>query len=113
MELADRHLKPIFENIVVLLADEPGQIELFEPWASGQVSRLLLAARNGPASLAYEAEQIREELALLTPPPTIHETLTEHTRKMRLCQRQWLTGVLDFVDDLLDGATYTPFTAAA
>lgn len=113
MNLAHHHLHPIFENITLLLSPTPGMLELFEPWADAQTARLLNAAQHGTASLAYEADLMREELLLLTPPPSIQEQLTERTDRMRLCQRQWLTGLLDFVDDLLNGAELLSMSQAA
>jgi hypothetical protein len=32
---------------------------------------------------------------------------------MRLCQRQWLTGLLDFVDDLIGDAEFISMAQAA
>ncbi|MFO0594551.1 MAG: hypothetical protein U0228_04585 [Myxococcaceae bacterium] len=101
MELTERHLAPIFENITVLLQPLPGMLEQFEPWADAQTDRLRRAAQFGVASLAFEAEQMRDELALLTPPAEFDRMLTERSERVRLCQRQWLTGLIDFVDDLI------------
>jgi|GEM_PF-5623611 hypothetical protein len=100
MDLTRRHLGPIFENIAEILPS--AQLEQFEPWAIEQALRLRRAAQHGTASLSYEAELLREELMHLTPPKEFERMLTERTERMRLCQRQWLTGLLDFVDDLLD-----------
>jgi len=113
MDLAHHHLDPIFDNITALLAPTPGMLELFEPWADEQTARLLRAAQHGTPSLAYEAELLREELMLLTPPASIEEMLTERTERMRLCQRQWLTGLLDFVDDLIGDADFVSMAQAA
>ena len=101
MELTERHLAPIFENITVLLQPLPGMLEQFEPWADAQTDRLRRAAQFGVASLAFEAEQMRDELALLTPLAELDRMLTERSERGRLCQRQWLTGLIDFVDDLI------------
>lgn len=103
MELAQRHLGPIFEHIVFLLSRSPEQLEIFEAWAASQMSRLHHSAQHGSAALSFEVELLREDLALLSPPEDFDAMLTERTERMRLCQRQWLTGLLDFVDDLLDG----------
>jgi hypothetical protein len=113
MDLVHQHLHPIFENITLLLSPTTGMLEQFEPWADEQTARLLRAAQHGTPSLAYEAELMREELMLLTPPPSIEETLTERTERMRLCQRQWLTGLLDFVDDLIGDAEFISMAQAA
>ncbi len=104
MDLTHQHLSPIFENIAELLATSPGQLEQFEPWAKEQAGRLKRAAEHGTPSLAYEAELLREELALLSSPGDLVKMLTGRSERMRLCQRQWITGLLDFVDDLLDDA---------
>lgn len=101
MPLTARHLGPIFENIATLLSSTPGALEQFEPWASEQARRLVRAADHGIASLAYEAELLRDDLQHLLPPPEFERMLTERTERMRLCQRQWLTGLVDFVDDLI------------
>lgn len=113
MDLTHRHLGPIFENIGALLADVPGQLQQFEPWAIEQSHRLQRAAQHGKPSLAYEAELLRSELAHLIPPPEFERMLTERSERMRLCQRQWLTGLLDFVDDLLDDEASDVFPRAA
>lgn len=99
--LTSRHLAPIFGNISVLLECLPGGLEQFEPWAQAQAARLVRASAHGTASLVYEAELLRDELQLLTPPPEFEKMLTERSERMRLCQRQWLTGLIDFVDDLV------------
>lgn len=101
MDLTHQHLEPIFENIFDLLGGTPGQIEAFEPWAIDQALRLRNAATGGRASLRYEAELMREELEQMKVPASFTRMTTERTERMRLCQRQWLTGLLDFVDDLL------------
>jgi hypothetical protein len=113
MKLAERHLSPIFERIVELLTRSPEQLEVFETWASSQMNRLHHAARHGPASLLFEAELLREDLSLLTPPEDFVAMITERTERMRLCQRLWLTGLIDFVDDLLDAADTIPLSRAA
>jgi hypothetical protein len=102
MDLTRQHLGPIFENVAALLEAVPGQLEQFEPWANEQSHRLHRAAAHGLASLSFEAELMREELALLKPPAEFERMLSERTERMRLCQRQWLTGLLDFVDDLIE-----------
>ena len=102
MELTRQHLAPIFENIVNLLGSTPGQLEQFEPWANEQALRLNRAAVHGKPSLSYEAELLRDELNLMIPPRDLEKMLTERTERVRLCQRLWLTGLIDFVDDLLD-----------
>ncbi|MBL8910100.1 MAG: hypothetical protein JNM17_05275 [Archangium sp.] len=113
MDLAQRHLGPIFEHIVVLLSRSPEQLEIFEAWAASQMNRLHHSARHGPAALSFEAELLREDLMLLAPPEDFDAMLTERTERMRLCQRQWLTGLLDFVDDLLDAKDTQPLARAA
>lgn len=102
MELTRQHLVPIFEHIVELLGPAPGQLEQFEPWAKEQTVRLRLAAERGRPSIGAEAALLREELALMTRPEELDQVPTERTARMRLCQRLWLTGLLDFVDDLLE-----------
>lgn len=111
MNLTARHLEPIFENIAALLGATPGQLEQFEPWATEQTRRLARSAKHGVAAVAYELELMREELAHLQPPPEFERMLTERTERMRLCQRQWLIGVLDFAEDLL--ADEAPMPRAA
>lgn len=102
MDLTHQHLSPIFENIANLLDKTPGQLEQFEPWAIEQQRRLRRAADHGKPCLASEAELLRDELAHLSPPVEFERMITERTERMRLCQRLWLTGLLDFVDDLID-----------
>ncbi|MDP1827185.1 MAG: hypothetical protein Q8L48_28185 [Archangium sp.] len=102
MDLTHQHLSPIFENIVNLLDKTPGQFAQFEPWAIEQQRRLRRAADHGKPSLAYEAELLRDELSNMSPPVEFERMITERTERMRLCQRLWLTGLLDFVDDLMD-----------
>ena len=68
MDLTRQHLAPIFENIVHLLGTQPGQLELFEPWANEQALRLRRAAVHGKPSLSYEAELLRDELNLMIEP---------------------------------------------
>jgi hypothetical protein len=102
MDLTHQHLGPIFENIAELLGAVPGQLEQFEPWANEQSNRLRRAAAHGIASLSFEADLMRQDLTKLAPPVEFERMLTERTERMRLCQRQWLTGLLDFVDDLLE-----------
>jgi hypothetical protein len=113
MKLAERHLAPIFEHIVDMLSRSPQQLEIFETWAASQMNRLHAAAKHGTASLSFEAELLREDLTLLSPPEDFVAMITERTERMRLCQRLWLTGLLDFVDDLLDDAQTMPLAQAA
>lgn len=103
MDLTHQHLEPIFESIVELLGSTPGQLERFEPWATEQAVRLRSAATAGPERLLSEAELMRSELAQMKAPPSFERMITERTERMRLCQRLWLTGLLDFVDDLVEG----------
>ena len=102
MNLTHQHLHPIFASITNLLGSTPEQLEQFEGWANDQALRLRRAAEQGKASLAYESELLRDDLDLLTPPAEFERMLTERTERMRLCQRLWLTGLTDFVDDLLE-----------
>ena len=101
MDLTQQHLQPIFASITDLLGPAPDQFDQFGAWANEQALRLRRSADQGKASLAYEAELLRDELSLLTPPAEFERMLTERTERMRLCQRLWLTGLIDFVDDLL------------
>ena len=101
-DLTRQHLAPIFENIVELLGSTPGQLQQFEPWAKEQALRLRRAAEHGKPSLAYEADLLREELSLMITPTNFERMMTERTERMRLCQRLWLTGLVDFVDDLME-----------
>ncbi|MFT3706182.1 MAG: hypothetical protein QM817_00820 [Archangium sp.] len=114
MKLAERHLSPIFEHIVDMLSRSSSeQLEIFETWAASQMNRLHHAARHGPASLSFEAELLREDLSLLTPPEDFVAMITSRTERMRLCQRLWLTGLIDFVDDLLDDTQTVPLAPLA
>ena len=103
MQLTQQHLGPIFENICSLLEADPGQLQTFEPWAVNQIVRLRRATESGTVALAWEAELLRDELTALKASVDFTTMVTVRTERMRLCQRQWLTGLLDFVDDLLDG----------
>lgn len=103
MDLTHQHLEPIFENIVELLGSTPGQLEQFEPWATDQALRLRNAATAGRESLRFEADLMRDELDEMKAPPSFERMITERTERLRLCQRLWLTGLVDFVDDLVDG----------
>lgn len=102
MDLTHQHLAPIFENIVDLLGGTPGQLEQFEPWARDQALRLRNAAAGGRESLRFEADLLREELEEMKGPPSFERLTTDRTERRKLAQRLWLTGLLDFVDDLLD-----------
>lgn len=102
MDLTHQHLEPIFENIFNLLGATPGQLEQFEPWAIEQALRLRNAASGGTASLRFEAEMLRDELEQMKVPASFTRMTTERTERMRLCQRMWLTGLVDFVDDLVE-----------
>ena len=112
MQMTDQHLRPIFENITDLLGSDPGTFEAFAHWAAQQARRLREAADHGTPSLAYEAELIRDELSQLQAAADFTTMLTERTERIRLCQRQWLTGLLDFVDDLLEAAETHTLVAA-
>jgi hypothetical protein len=113
MDLTRHHLAPIFENIINLLGATSGQLELFEPWAQEQSLRLRRAAEHGKPSLSYEAELLRDELHHMLTPVDLERMLTERTERMRLCQRMWLTGLIDFVDDLLDDQVPAQLARAA
>lgn len=101
MDLTHQHLEPIFESIFDLLEGTPGQVEQFEPWAIEQAQRLRDAAALGKASLGFEADLMRDELEQMKVPRSFTRMTTERSERMRLCQRMWLTGLLDFVDDLV------------
>lgn len=101
MDLTRQHLSPIFENIAELLGGTPGLLEQFEPWATAQARRLRDAASAGAASVAYEAELLRAELEQMEVPASFTRMTTDRTERLHLCQRLWLTGLIDFVDDLL------------
>lgn len=103
MELTRQHLAPIFEDIARLLGPTPGQLEQFEPWATEQAQRLRRSAEIGTPSLAFEAELLQDELSHLVQPLPAQNTSAD---RMRQCQRLWLTGLIGFVDELLeDGVT--------
>lgn len=112
MQLTNQHLRPIFENISALLAGEPEVFEAFAHWAAQQAHRFVEAGSHGTPSLAYEAELVRDELSMLQAAVDFTTMITERTERLRLCQRQWLTGLLDFVDDVLEGAESSQLRAA-
>lgn len=113
MDLTRQHLQPIFASITDLLGPAPDQLDQFGLWANEQALRLRRSADQGKASLASESELLRFELGLLTPPAEFERMLTERTELMRLCQRLWLTGLIDFVDDLLEARVPEPLPWAA
>lgn len=102
MTLTHQHLQPILASIADLLGPAPDQFDQFGAWANEQALRLRRSADQGKASLVSESELLRDELGLLTPPAEFERRQTERTERMRLCQRLWLTGLIDFVDDLLE-----------
>lgn len=95
MDLTHQLLSPVFERIGDILAAQPGQLAQFETWANAQSLRLKGAADRGMTTLAYEAEMLREQLKVLQQPAS----------PMQFCQQIWLTGLIDFVEDLLKEAT--------
>lgn len=102
MELAHQHLTPIFENIVQMLGATPGELDAFAPWAMALTQRLQHAAQEGSRALNGEARALRQELKHMTGPLGDDVALDDPHERMRLCQRLWLTGLLDFIDDLLE-----------
>jgi hypothetical protein len=110
MDLAHQYLEPIVENCTALLGPAPDQLARFEAWAQQRLWRLRQAAPCGPAAVRAVTQELRAELDELAPPVDLEAALTERRARMRLCQRQWLTGLLDFVDELL-ATTDVPWAA--
>ncbi len=102
MTLTQQHLAPLLSSITSLLGSVPDQLEPFERWAHRQALRLKSSAEKGSANLALESNLLRDELVLMTPRAGFETMFTERTERIRTCQRIWLTGLIDFVDDLLD-----------
>lgn len=102
MNLTNQHLQPILASITDTLAPMPAQLELFSDWADQQALRLRRAVEKGRQFLVAEAALLRDDLNLFTPPCEFDgQYLTARTERLRLCQQLWLTGLIDFVDDLL------------
>lgn len=101
MNLTNHHLQPILAGITSMLGHAPDQLTIFTDWADQQALRLRRSVEKGREFLVSEAELLRDDLNLLTPPCEFDKVVTERTERMRLCQRLWLTGLIDFVDDLL------------
>jgi hypothetical protein len=102
MNLTNQHLQPILVSITSTLAPMPDQLEIFTDWADQQALRLRRAVEKGREFLVAEAALLRDDLNLFTPPCEFDgQHLTARTERLRLCQQLWLTGLIDFVDDLL------------
>jgi len=112
MNLTQQHLAPILASITTLLRTAPDHLEQFERWALEQALRLRRSADLGRANLGCESNLLRDELTLLAPRPGFEKMFTERTERIRTCQRLWLTGLVDFVDDLL-GVPGAPSTRGA
>jgi hypothetical protein len=102
MELAHQHLTPVFENIVQMLGATPGELNAFAPWAMELTQRLQRAAEEGKHSLTHEAKLLRQELKSMMGTGENDVALESAQDRMRVCRRLWLTGLLDFVDELLE-----------
>jgi hypothetical protein len=98
MSVVHRHLVPAFNEISSLLGDSPELFLSFESWAQQQTQRLHRAAKDGTALLAFETEAVRSELEALASPTQIGSTKAE---TMRHAQEQWLSSLLNAVDELL------------
>lgn len=101
MSLTNQHLQPILANITNMLGHTPDQLAIFTDWADQQALRLRRSVEKGREFLVSESALLRDDLNLLTPPCEFDQTVTLRTERMRLCQRLWLAGLIDFVDDLL------------
>lgn len=101
MNLTNHHLQPILASITAMLGHAPDQLAIFTDWADQQALRLRRAVEKGREFLVSESDLLRDDLNLLTPPCEFDKLVTQRTERMRLCQRLWLTGLIDFVDDLL------------
>lgn len=110
MDLAHRHLASILENCTELLEPAPDQLGAFAAWATERLWRLRQAATCGRSAVRSVVERLRVELDGLAPPEDLERALTERSERMRLCKRQWLTGLIDFVDELL-AVTDVPWAA--
>lgn len=96
MRLTHPHLRPIVQTITELL--KPAALQDFEAWALTWSGSLQRSAELGVSCLAREAAAMRDELERLA---EISEHATAEAARFRLCQQLWLTGLADFVDDLL------------
>jgi hypothetical protein len=101
MNLTNHHLQPILASITAMLGHTPEQLAIFNDWAGEQALRLRRSVEKGREFLVGEAELLRDDLHLLSPPCEFDKVITIRTERMRMCQRLWLTGLIDFVDDLL------------
>lgn len=97
MKLTHPRLRPILESITELLSTD-GALQRFEAWAMTSAAALHRSAALGVSCLAQEAAALRDELEQLNRAPA---PFTAEASRLRLCQQLWLTGLADFVDELL------------
>jgi hypothetical protein len=110
MNLTNHHLQPILASITSMLAPAPDQLAIFTDWADEQALRLRRSVEKGREFLVSEAAMLRDDLNLYTPPCEFDHGVSARTERMRLCQQLWLTGLIDFVDDLLKEPTQAQTT---
>lgn len=97
MDLTHERLSPLLDRITEALKDNPDELRAFERWAVAVLQNLATAAAEGDAPLKALLMDLWHELADLQRDMTaIHVTGRSQVRRM--CRREWLTTLIELVD---------------
>lgn len=95
-------LRDTLTRITDVLGATPEQHEAFEKWALLKLKLLVNAEKEGRQRLLWQAHDLRQEYLELVHDLTTGMSVTGRTELMRTARKEWLSAVLDFVDDLLE-----------
>ncbi len=97
MDLTHERLSPMLYRITETLKDNPEELHAFERWAVAVLQGLVAAAGEGDAPLKRVLMDLGHELAdLQRDLSAIHVTGRSQVRRM--CRREWLTTLIELVD---------------
>jgi hypothetical protein len=101
-ELTRERLEPLMRRIAETLGSDSKELVKFEKWALGLMQALLAAGTESRAALVQQVQLTRAELLELQHDISVGIAATGRTELLRVCRREWLMSLVDFVDELFD-----------
>ena len=95
-------LTEALERISVVLGATPAQRTEFEAWAVVQLKTLVRAENESRQELRWQAMEFKQEYLELQKDLSMGISVTGRTELLRAARKEWLSVVLELVDELLE-----------